>query len=733
MQRTSSGHPRKRTLQACEPCRRKKSKCSGERPECLMCSRLGQRCFYKLERFHLPPLESTVGQTLNEAPEQWQGRLGIIEKTLMDLCHAVKDGPLPSSMGTVSSPPRLEPFNIYDVGSRIISPPTAESASPSSDAGYPPIRSWSMTVKVARTFLLYCDSQPLPLFYPDTFVSTFPNRAFEVVYSVLAVASRFIDQETSEIWNESLPGVGECQRAARQLVLSSIAAGQIELSTLQTLCLLALIDLNNGDIIQCRIHATLAMTLARSAHLDREPRARDEQSREERRRCYWSIILLHHLIGESTPTPALTSSKPRFPASAASPPSAALNLEGQSVATSEIATEAHGICSIVVQLSEVWCMAQSYIRSRGGAADGSGSKPPPWHSSSKYSSTLELVMNLGDNLPPAHRYRFIHLSSVTPDELQRSRDYWAPWLLSRFLYHTTLCLLNHPILIMLQIQGNRDVSEVFLQQTTFARIHHTSWLMHFIDFLDSRRFVISDPIFGYCAAVVGTIELHQCFVETGGEGSSSKDKKRQNYLRCVSFLEGLGDRWPYMRQVVTNLHHLMETTSRHHHQSSIATRDTNSKVSVDISGFFRILDFAEFCSAASTSTPPFGPTLASPRSHSDEVPAVGSTTSLERLPRITQIGRSNNQSDSGSSPLFSSMGTETGTASGSRGHNEDMDAAQHIFPSGFPMDVDVDVDVDDGMFLQADQLFGGLYDMMTPLDMAIALGTPARGSSFFTA
>ncbi|KAF9635447.1 hypothetical protein BFW01_g6342 [Lasiodiplodia theobromae] len=38
--------PAKRIRQACEPCRRKKSRCPGERPNCSHCSRLGQTCYY---------------------------------------------------------------------------------------------------------------------------------------------------------------------------------------------------------------------------------------------------------------------------------------------------------------------------------------------------------------------------------------------------------------------------------------------------------------------------------------------------------------------------------------------------------------------------------------------------------------------------------------------------------------------------------------------------------------
>ncbi|QQK39576.1 Fungal transcriptional regulatory protein, N-terminal [Penicillium digitatum] len=41
--------PPKRTRQACEPCRCKKAKCTGERPACSTCARLRQKCYYAAE------------------------------------------------------------------------------------------------------------------------------------------------------------------------------------------------------------------------------------------------------------------------------------------------------------------------------------------------------------------------------------------------------------------------------------------------------------------------------------------------------------------------------------------------------------------------------------------------------------------------------------------------------------------------------------------------------------
>lgn len=52
--------PAKRIRQACEQCRRKKSKCSGERPVCSTCWRLEQQCFY-----HGEPLQPLYDYGVN--------------------------------------------------------------------------------------------------------------------------------------------------------------------------------------------------------------------------------------------------------------------------------------------------------------------------------------------------------------------------------------------------------------------------------------------------------------------------------------------------------------------------------------------------------------------------------------------------------------------------------------------------------------------------------------------
>ncbi|UPL00397.1 hypothetical protein LCI18_011331 [Fusarium solani-melongenae] len=232
--------------------------------------------------------------------------------------------------------------------------------------------------------------------------------------------------------------------------MAQVASGRVELSTLQTLCLLALNGFYNGETALSQVHRSLCMTLVHSAHLHHEPVYQiDQRLVEERRRCYWSIVLLQQLLGDEVPTvrsqlPQARMPTPQFPVSATSPPMRNASEDGQQEVSSQ---QQDGILYVNLKLSKVWSQAQQYIRNRGASGEG----VPPWSPQSAYSKTVESIMNLGQQISSMHRYRFIRMSNIRMQELKESRDYWGPWLLSRLLYHTSICILNHPILIMLQL------------------------------------------------------------------------------------------------------------------------------------------------------------------------------------------------------------------------------------------------------------------------------------------
>ncbi|KAL4784140.1 hypothetical protein BJX76DRAFT_357342 [Aspergillus varians] len=134
------------------------------------------------------------------------------------------------------------------------------------------------------------------------------------------------------------PEANRYSEAAHQRVMARITSGRVDLSTLQTLCLLTLKEFNTN-----------------CAHLYHEPVSPyDEREIEEQRRCYWSITLLRRLLGESAGSPLLSpprSRVPPFPASTTCPPATALTEEGQHAAESQPLEEQNGILFVVVTLS----------------------------------------------------------------------------------------------------------------------------------------------------------------------------------------------------------------------------------------------------------------------------------------------------------------------------------------------------------------------------------------------
>jgi hypothetical protein len=103
--------------------------------------------------------------------------------------------------------------------------------------------SWDIIVEVAELYLLYCDCQPLPLFHRGSFIEILATRDSELILAMLALAIRFSDNSRmSERPMDLIAGYAE---ESRTLVMSKIVKGSVELSTLQSLCLLTLVDFSS--------------------------------------------------------------------------------------------------------------------------------------------------------------------------------------------------------------------------------------------------------------------------------------------------------------------------------------------------------------------------------------------------------------------------------------------------------------------------------------------------------
>jgi hypothetical protein len=293
------------------------------------------------------------------------------------------------------------------------------------------------------------------------------------------------------------------------------------------------------------MHTSLAMSLAHNAGLTSETHTSIPKSqKEERRRCFWSLFLLKRLHGADFMVLDFSADDnfPWYPETTGKP----INHEQQTATqNSGIAPEPSvdkGIVAYAIQMSEVWFKITRYAWRRGIPND-----LPPWSPQSEYSTVLAQQMDFETRMPYVHRFNPAKFSQRPIEELNGTRDYWGPWLLIQFLYHTNLCLLNHPLLISLRLRNFKGViPEIFLQSTADLISTHASWIINFIDMLDTKQFIITDPFLAHCVAIVATIYLQESFVDD----MSKRREKQDHFEKCLKFIRKFGSYWPHVARIV---------------------------------------------------------------------------------------------------------------------------------------------------------------------------------------
>lgn len=106
--------------------------------------------------------------------------------------------------------------------------------------------SGSVVTAAAETYLLYCDCQPLPLFHRGSFIEIIETRDTELLFALLALTYRFSDNPELRSHN-----VDELVEASRAVVTQRVYEGTVELSTLQSLCLISLVDFTSKLELRC--------------------------------------------------------------------------------------------------------------------------------------------------------------------------------------------------------------------------------------------------------------------------------------------------------------------------------------------------------------------------------------------------------------------------------------------------------------------------------------------------
>ncbi|KAH8649197.1 hypothetical protein BX600DRAFT_442459 [Xylariales sp. PMI_506] len=568
--------PVKRARQACDQCRRKKTRCPGEKPVCSFCARLSQPCTFSdgIGTTVLSNTKKTRGtQHAEETTTTLENRFELLEAKVDRMFSDVLLSPSAQKANSLKQalqyqikekPPLLhqypetetkkrEPDKVgtsIDSVSHVISPLSVEVTLPSTGIYHTAQNSlpYAVRIEVVKCYTRYCDAQPFILFDTDHLVNHFSSYPLSIQYLVLAAGLRFY--RDLFIQDEQPLLAIDYLEKARRIIFGDISVGDVQTTTLQSLCMCVLLDLSalGGNFNRARIHTSIGANLALSKVLASKSATLSQTEIEEIRRCYWSFYYLSCLTGgEPIPVFLVPHNRPPFPVSLSVDLEYCSSIQpstsGSPTSTADI-QEDLGIVGYSLQLLEMWQTSLQYV------VQLSIQDEVPWAPNSTQFQIVQRIMELESYFCRNHKNAHVRFAEHRADGVEDHSRYWRPWLFIQFTYHATLCLLHHPFVYSDKVRvAESSEATVFLEKSSDLALLHAKHIARLVDALEQKGVEASDPFLGYCAGVAATTLLWSCYDEDG----SAQRRARALLSKCYKFILALAKPWPVARRMANNL------------------------------------------------------------------------------------------------------------------------------------------------------------------------------------
>ncbi|RHZ53916.1 iron-sulfur cluster-binding protein, rieske family domain protein [Aspergillus thermomutatus] len=401
-------------------------------------------------------------------------------------------------------------------------------------------------------YFQYCHKQPLWLFVRDNL--SIPERCrSEVIFGILSLALRYSNNPFLEGRTDQM-----CQQyaeAARSYVMIRIVQGTVDISTLQCFCLIALAEYIANDTRLAWLHIGLATNLAKCAGIDIEQHEGESTpALEERRRVFWSIHLLNQQYAPHSMQLNMLRDihNPKYMAVNLDSPREMGMKPPQTPQENGTFTSGGGIWVYMVQLSTLWSEVQHYV-----SHCASGDAMPPWSVDSGYCIIGAHLMDIETKFPTSHRYDSVRFQERSPEELNRDREYWSPWLYLQFTYHAVHSVLNHPFLYSWRPQQSAQlaVPNTFWKTSSELALIHTTWTVRLIDMIAEKEYQLSDPFLGHAVAIAATILMYYC----RAADPTVRESAQRKLETCTSFLSGLATKWPRVQAIHQKIQGLIQS------------------------------------------------------------------------------------------------------------------------------------------------------------------------------
>ncbi|KAJ5914137.1 transcriptional regulator family: Fungal Specific TF [Penicillium tannophilum] len=581
--------PSKRARQACEPCRRKKSRCPGEKPICSYCDRLGQKCVY-------------AGEALEEGSDfakNMEDRVSRIEGKLEQLINYITRGRISGYQEYYDRFTGKYCPGFYQPDFRVSSEVLGDGVSLTSNRGD------SQDVSAVQLYLTFCNSQPLPLFPQRISATSLCDRDLELVLSIEAVGLRFRGNGVKECPIEQ-EITSKTERSC-QMVMKRLADGNVELSTIQTLCLLSMLEFSAGNLVRAGFYTRMADYFMQDVKPTNFEFLRYlETEQDERKLCYASVTMLQNLQGPSQQSIQGASDRP-VSAGLATPAFETLIPKLDSRRGGSDPKRDIGINAAVGYTTDLWALACKYAMNNAGKDTN-----PPWFPQSDYAMITYWHTEHESCMPLKFRLHASRFPDYNPADLQANRDYWGPWLFYQIVWHAIPCLLNHPFLLSMRLRNfRRTMPQSFLRNSFEQLTFHSGWIIYFLELFETKGYEVSDPTLGHCVAIVATIYLQHSFADD----QSFSRKAQTGFQKCLRFLRQMGRRWPHIDREAQQLEQLHGSISPGGQTSDAGVpAASDPKWSVNLHLMWRILVYSRASRAPDPTGDMYGPILAKEKS-----------------------------------------------------------------------------------------------------------------------
>ncbi|KAI0406685.1 fungal-specific transcription factor [Xylaria palmicola] len=604
--KTKAGKERKRLPLACIACRRKKIRCSGEKPACKHCLRSRIPCVYKVTTRKAAPRTDYMAM-LDKRLKRMEDRIiKIIPKSEQDtsISNVVRGVVKPVLPGTLTQGKQSNKKRAADEAFGAELEHWARSSTrPRVDSSGKPT---SLQVQEAEeSKLLFEGAESLPPkdiqeHLAEVFFDNIYGQAYHLLHkpsyirklkagtlppvlvlSVCAVSARFSTHPRFAMTNNFLRGE-EWAAPARDIVVRRYEWPNITILT--CLLLLGLHEFgtcHGGRSWSLGGQATrMAYALQLHKDLEYDPMRPNPSSqlsfidREIRRRTMWACFLMDRFNSSGTDRPMFVKEETiriQLPIKEKlfqlDMPGPTEDLQGRvphPVPTDEgqlsDAKDNMGVAAYMIRAIALWGRIISFLNQGGKEID----ERSMWDTDSEYASLLKQAEEFPDNLPDGLKYSAENL------HLHKTEGMANQFLFLHISVQQNILFMNRFAVSSPSGCSQADVPQTFVTQAgsrAFAAANKISELLK-----DAELYMIAAPFVGYCAFLSSTVHIFGIFSGNAAVETAAK----RNLATNVKFLSKMKRYWGMFHFMAENLREQYKTCADAARQGTPANDNSTS-------------------------------------------------------------------------------------------------------------------------------------------------------------